>query len=123
MDIDDAEEVEVMPGVYITDYRTGASTSQPTSQSLQPARSSNPPTNSQNTSNPPLHCDSDPHITHDINLLENSIKHLIRSNVELAKAMEEDPDPVFAEAIQENLNVIAKRKLQMNELLAKQGKR
>ena len=110
MDIDNTEEVQVLPGVYITDYRTtGDSSSSHTPQHYP--------------STLPLSCDSDPNVTLEVTELENSIKHLIRSNVELAKAMEDDPDPVYAESIQENMEVIAKRKLKIKELLSKQGRR
>ena len=112
MELDDTEEVQIMTGVYLTDYRTS---SQPP-QNPQFSQSSHP--TSLNV--PPRNCDTDPSVAMEITELENSIKHLIRSNVELAKAMAEDPDPVYAESIQENLNIIAKRKLKMNELLAKQ---
>eukprot|EP00455_Lapot_gusevi_P039204 TRINITY_DN4392_c0_g2_i1.p1 TRINITY_DN4392_c0_g2~~TRINITY_DN4392_c0_g2_i1.p1 ORF type:complete len:113 (+),score=41.59 TRINITY_DN4392_c0_g2_i1:33-341(+) len=55
----------------------------------------------------------------DIQELENSVAHLIRSNHELKVAFEETQDPDFSEAIEENIIVIERRQKQIEELKKK----
>ncbi|GBG71040.1 hypothetical protein CBR_g8339 [Chara braunii] len=40
------------------------------------------------------------------NRLENAVKHLLRSNEELAEALQSSPDPDFEQAIDENRKVV-----------------
>lgn len=115
--MDDAEEVEVAPGVYITDFRTSNTNNTNTNNTntipAQSFASSSPSSISQN-------CGTELNVAFEVTEIENAIKHLIRSNVELAKAMEEDNDPIYQESIQENLAIIAKKKKHRDELLAQQ---
>ena len=66
---------------------------------------------------------------HEVTLLEiveieNSIRHLIRSNIELTRALEQDNDEVYKESIEENKIVIAKKQQMLKKLkeqIEKQG--
>jgi hypothetical protein len=106
------DEVQVAPGVYLTDFRHTSVVS-----SSSPSSSSTP------SSGISQSCGTELNVAYEVTELENSIKHLVRSNVELARAMEEDPDPLYAESIRENLAVIAKRKQKRDELLEQQQKK
>lgn len=52
----------------------------------------------------------------DIREAELQLKNLKRSNEELIEALREDPDPVYKEAIEENLIVMSKKKKLVEEL-------
>jgi len=52
----------------------------------------------------------------DIKELELQIFHLVRSNEELMEEIKVDPDPIYKEAIRENLDVIIKKKERISEL-------
>ncbi len=109
--LEEEDEVEISPGVYMTDYRSSSSSSSTTTTT----------TSANNAAN--SNCGTQLNIAFELTEIENSIKHLIRSNVELARAMEDDPDPIYSESIQENLVLIEKRNKRKNELLKLQNQR
>jgi hypothetical protein len=48
--------------------------------------------------------------------IENQIKHLVRSNVELQEALKEEPDPELRDAVGENIVAIARRRAIVEDL-------
>lgn len=46
----------------------------------------------------------------DIAEIEFQVHHLIRSNKELLEEIKTDPDPVYKEAIEENIQVVLKKR-------------
>lgn len=97
--LDNAQEKQVMPGVYITDFRQTPAEKKKEIMDIV---------------NDPESILEDLKAT--IAELENSIAHLKRSNEELKLAYETDPDIVYEEAIKENEQVIIKRMKQLKEL-------
>jgi hypothetical protein len=49
----------------------------------------------------------------DIAEIELQVFHLIRSNKELLAEMKTDPDPVYREAIEENIQVVLNKRKQL----------
>eukprot|EP01117_Protostelium_nocturnum_P020148 TRINITY_DN8942_c0_g1_i1.p2 TRINITY_DN8942_c0_g1~~TRINITY_DN8942_c0_g1_i1.p2 ORF type:complete len:126 (+),score=47.99 TRINITY_DN8942_c0_g1_i1:120-497(+) len=86
------EEVQVMEGVYLSDFRKP-----------QGNNDNNFPKTSEE-------------IYFEIQELENSIKHLIRSNIELSEANQIEEDIVYKEAIEENKLVISGKQQQLKLL-------
>jgi len=83
-------ERQVSNGIYITDYRTqGTLFSEPTDPEVLPIQ---------------------------IKELENSIRHLIRSNIELTEALKEEDCEEYKEAISENKVVISRKQQQLKKL-------
>jgi len=103
--IKDYQEVPLGHGIYVTDFR---SKGQPTVSIPQNSSNGITTTISQNQ-NPELQLQQ-------IKELENSIRHLIRSNIELTEVLNDDPDPLYYEALQENKLVIQKRQIQLKQL-------
>jgi hypothetical protein len=94
-------ETEIMPGVFLTDFRTKKSDSN-------------------------LEAILDDHLQyqHKKELLEADIKelnlqvhNLKRSNTEMIEVYREDPDPLYKEAIEENLILMGKKKKLSEELM------
>lgn len=108
--MDDTDEVQVAPGIYITDFRNNN------------INNNTPNISSASSDALSQSCTTELNATFEVTEIENAIKHLIRSNVELAKAMEEDNDPIYQESIQENLALIAKKKKQRDDLIAQQNR-
>lgn len=96
----DIPEKEVMPGVYITDFRE--KTPEEKYRSIM-SRVNDPDSIAED-------------IKATIAELENSLGHLKRSNEELRIAYETDPDEIYIESIKENEQAIIKRTNQLKEL-------
>jgi len=95
----DPPEKKVFDGVYITDFRQ-----KPTSAAPPSAAVLSQPDNVSAA------------LQADIQEIQTSTSHLKRSIVELQKAFEQDPDPVYSEAIQENLVAIQNNEIRIIEL-------
>jgi hypothetical protein len=87
-------EKEIMPGVYLSDYRKVFDEA--------PIGNDSKPFAPQSSKKELLEAD--------ILELNNQIRHLIRSNNELLEAYRDDPDPVYRESIEENLFLVSKKK-------------
>lgn len=86
----DEQEKEILPGVYLTDFRK-----------------------KEDKKNVIEIINSKENMVEDviytINELENSIKHLKRSNEELKIYYKEDPDPLYTDCIKDNESLIKKQ--------------
>lgn len=94
--MDEHQEKEILPGVYLTDYRKEKKSS------IIDIINSN-----ENMMED---------IIYTINELENSIKHLKRSNEELQNYYKDDPDPLYIEYIEDNKNLIIKQSKRIEDL-------
>ncbi|KAL6058584.1 hypothetical protein QOT17_014753 [Balamuthia mandrillaris] len=92
---------EVMPGVYLTDFREHTQREGAEDGSGEGGATVNLMA-----------------VQLRIKELQHSVTHLKRSNRELGEALLEERDPVLEEAIQENLQVIAKREQLILDLQA-----
>jgi hypothetical protein len=129
-------EREVSPGIYITDFRrdrdekthVATSPSPPSSYSYQQEHkqhdSSNPSSSSFSSSSstssyqPAEHVDVN-QLAWDLSQLQNSIDHLLSSNVELLAVMEQegdDADGTYSAAVRENEQVIQRKQRQADEM-------
>jgi hypothetical protein len=105
--LEEFKEKEIMPGVYLTDFRR--KDAQPSSTTIQAL------------ADPRSVLDA---IELDIQELENSIKHLKRSNIEMEEYLRTDPDEDIKNAIEENVIIMLKREkqiLQLRELKEQQS--
>lgn len=85
-------ETEIMPGVYLTDFRQKAENlGQISKESLE-------------------YQNKKELLEADIRELNLQVLNLKRSNDELIEAYKEDPDPLYREAIEENLILMGKKK-------------
>lgn len=86
-------ETEIMPGVFLTDFRQKK------------------PENFEGISNENLQYQYKKELLEaDIKELNLQLHNLKRSNTELIEAYREDPDPLYREAIEENLILMGKKK-------------
>ena len=96
------EETKIADGIYLTDYRTQESIARSAAANVIASRH---------------HAETEREdLLQRIRELENSINHLLRSNSELAAALQQQADPDFEEAIAENEDVIQRRRVQVEIL-------
>jgi hypothetical protein len=137
---DNAEERELMPGVYVTDFRSNRPSPSTLSLSL-PAEHKEPfashtsdeKTSSRSTVLGPSSSSLSPststalspdalsdvsQLTFDLAALQNSTDHLIASNAEMVEALEEDGDEdgVYGEAIRDNMATIERQQRRAEEM-------
>lgn len=101
------KEKQLAPGVYMTDFRDTPGIGQQTRTTSFGA----PAFPSLAQFNHPELADAR------VQELMNSIRHLERSNAELEEMKQSDPDPVWQETIEENLDVIARQKSEIYQIL------
>ena len=133
--MDAAPERELLPGVFVTDFRSAAPSSSshehkqpplPHSSTSSPSSDDHKASSSPSSSLPsrgpapssssPAHVDMESlsQLSFDLSVLQNSIDHLIASQAEMAAAMEEDGDDdgEYAKALRENIDVIDRKQRQ-----------
>ncbi|KAJ1566263.1 hypothetical protein HK405_010504, partial [Cladochytrium tenue] len=102
--MDDLDEVEVMPGVYLLRRAAPAATS-----AVRDGRSSNE--NRASGEAAPYYADMDAaHLVDEIARVELELSHLERSNREIAEFVLTDPDPEFDLALAENTAAMSRRR-------------
>eukprot|EP01112_Ceratiomyxa_fruticulosa_P022135 TRINITY_DN8021_c0_g2_i1.p1 TRINITY_DN8021_c0_g2~~TRINITY_DN8021_c0_g2_i1.p1 ORF type:complete len:132 (-),score=29.91 TRINITY_DN8021_c0_g2_i1:79-474(-) len=118
----DKQEREVLPGVFMVDFRNNANNdanaAQPTQQPSQKEEDSEMSDASLLAYQQEIGdstCEDSP-IRERIMEIENSIRHLIRSNLEMQEAFQHDNDPVYTESIHENIQIISKKKKELEKL-------
>eukprot|EP01126_Amoeba_proteus_P016164 TRINITY_DN1742_c0_g1_i3.p1 TRINITY_DN1742_c0_g1~~TRINITY_DN1742_c0_g1_i3.p1 ORF type:complete len:194 (-),score=47.54 TRINITY_DN1742_c0_g1_i3:80-661(-) len=101
-------EREVLPGVFIQDFRLanqnqGCSSTENT-QLQETIQMLQRPENLLAT------------LEEDVKELETQVFHLLRSNKEILAEIQIDPDPVFHDAVRENIDLILKKRQRIKEL-------
>jgi hypothetical protein len=97
-------EKEIMPGIYISDFRSVNKDNETTGDFDAPSVD-------EETTQYLLKKEV---LEADIKEVGQQIEHLKRSNTILIEEYRTDPDPVYREAIEENLFVLTKKKKLMN---------